>query len=90
MLHGHTFTVTATVINELMDEGVPRGSKGLEETLGAIATELDERPMSQMIPGVEPTLSGIAAFIFERLAHDFPGLDRVEVFDGTSYGAAMV
>ena len=84
--HGHRFTVVATVEHEQLDNGMPRGGKGFDDAVRALCTELDHRPLSEMLPGVQQTLPALAAHFFERLASQYPGLKNVAVFDGISTG----
>jgi len=86
LLHGHDFTVTAEAAHDLLDAGVPRGCRGLEGALSGVCFELDSRPFDQMAPGAQETLTGIAAYIYERLAHRFAGLVTVTVSDGRYEG----
>jgi len=86
MPHGHDFEVIAQMSHELLDDGVPRGGRGFDVALHNICSELDERPFSQMAPGVNQTLTGIAAYIFERMVSKYPNLSGVEVTDGRYSG----
>jgi 6-pyruvoyl-tetrahydropterin synthase len=86
MLHGHDFEVDAGAIHDLLDDGVPRGCRGFDSALQAICDELDERPLDQMAPGINQTHTGIAAYIFERLAAQYAGLSFVTVSDGRYMG----
>jgi 6-pyruvoyl-tetrahydropterin synthase len=85
-LHGHDFEVTAEVTHDLLDDGVPRGARGFDLALAAICDELDERPLDEMAPGINRTHTGIAAYIFERLAAQYAGLSSVSVDDGRYLG----
>jgi len=86
MLHGHDFTVTAEATHDLLDDGVPRGCRGFDSAIRSICDELDERPLDQMAPGINQTHTGIAAYIFERLAAQYAGLSFVTVSDGRYQG----
>lgn len=72
--------------HEMLDDGVPRGGRGFEDAVRAICAELDQRPLGQMAPGVNQTLTGLAAYIFERLRAKYPGLVSVSVSDGRYAG----
>jgi len=78
-LHGHTWTVTAHTTHEEMDAGYPRGGSAIRWELAKLVGELAFRDLNQMLPDFSPTPPAIAAWFFERLAHGFPGLTRVEV-----------
>jgi 6-pyruvoyl-tetrahydropterin synthase len=84
--HGHRFTVVANVEHEQLDDGMPRGARGFDDAVHELCVELDHKPLSEMMPGMQQTLPGMAAYFFERLAKDYPGLKSVGVFDGTSTG----
>jgi 6-pyruvoyl-tetrahydropterin synthase len=77
--HGHTWTVTAHVSHEDMDKGLPRGGEGLSEVISSLVSELDHRDLDVMLPNVRTTPTAVAAWFFERAAHRYPGLTRVEV-----------
>jgi 6-pyruvoyl-tetrahydropterin synthase len=89
MLHGHDFMVVAEYTHELLDEGVPRGGRGFDARLSLVVGELDERPLEEMAPGVMPTHTGLAAYIFERMASAFPGITAVSVRDERGYAGTV-
>lgn len=76
--HGHTWTVTAHVSHEEMDHGLPRGGDDLQGWLRLIVDELDNRDLDVMLP-FRSYPTSVAAWFFERLSAQFPGLTRVEV-----------
>ena len=82
VLHGHTYTVTAAVIGNLEpnEMGVARvqWAETIEDELGRIAEELDERHLNDMIPGAVTVPEGLAAWFLERLQY----ADYVEVSQG--------
>lgn len=86
MLHGHDFVVVAQMGHELLDDGVPRGGRGFDVALRTLCSELDKRPLDQMAPGINQTMIGIAAYIFERMVAKYPGLVEVSVSDGRYTG----
>ena len=90
MVHGHHFTITASISHEELDEGMPRGSQALESYLGAVAKEFDGRPLEEMMPDRSHTLPHLAAYVFERLAPTFKGLVLVSVSDGHLTGTVEV
>ena len=79
-LHGHSFEATIHV------RGVPDPKMGFIVDLDVLRTacaslreELDHRLLNE-IPGLEnPSLETIAAYLWDRLAPEFPGLARIEV-----------
>lgn len=89
MLHGHDFTVLADYVHEMLDEGVPRGGRGFDERLAQVVGELDERPLDEMVPGVQPTHVGLAAYISERMVATYPGLSAVTVRDERGYSGTV-
>jgi len=88
--HGHEYHIRATVIHEDIDSGgMPRGSADLRRVVGIITDELDYRDLSEMLPGILTTTTGLAAWFFERLAAHFPGLTRVDVWHEFERGTAI-
>jgi 6-pyruvoyl-tetrahydropterin synthase len=88
MPHGHDFMVIAEYVHEMLDEGIPRGGRGFDERLAQVVGELDGRPLDEMVPGVQHTHVGLAAYIYERMAATFPGLSAVSVRDERGYSGA--
>ena len=79
-LHGHSFRVEAT-LRGTMGGGVGwvEDLGALEETLEAIAGELDHGTLND-VPGLEsPTLEHLCLHFAGRLKARFPGLARVTV-----------
>jgi 6-pyruvoyl-tetrahydropterin synthase len=72
-LHGHTFTVRVFVRAD---------APQLQDLLSTILYELNDRDLNLMMIGGEPTLSGIARWLAERLVEAFPNLEMIEVEDG--------
>jgi 6-pyruvoyl-tetrahydropterin synthase len=79
--HGHAFEVMAMVVHEMLDDGVPRGAKGLEDALRTLCVEFDGRPIEKMAPGVNQSLPALAAYFAERLIARFPYLAMITVKD---------
>ena len=79
-LHGHSFRVEASV------RGPQQGAIGwvadlgaLDQTLKALAGELDHGMLNEK-PGLSsPTLENLCLYFAERLREEFPGLSRVVV-----------
>ncbi|HEY9217001.1 MAG TPA: 6-carboxytetrahydropterin synthase [Phenylobacterium sp.] len=79
-LHGHSFSVEATV------RGQPQGPVGwvadladLDQALRQVAGELDHGVLNER-PGLEsPTLENLCRYFAERLSAQFPGLSRIVV-----------
>lgn len=84
--HGHRFTVVANIEHEQLDDGMPRGASGFDDALRVICAEFDHKPLAEMMPGLNQTLPGMAAYFYERLAAKYPNLKSVGVFDGISTG----
>jgi len=70
-LHGHTWTVTASVrcVNVA---GKAKGAQGLRGHLVSIAAELNGRDVGAMLPGSDQSLQEVATWFLERLSaqHD--------------------
>jgi 6-pyruvoyltetrahydropterin/6-carboxytetrahydropterin synthase len=79
-LHGHSFQVEATVRGPMREPvGWVEDLGRLEESLKAVAAELDHGLLNEK-PGLEsPTLERLCLHFAERLRSDFPGLARVVV-----------
>ncbi len=79
-MHGHSFTAEVVIV------GMPDPHSGfvvdfgvLEAATAALRAELDHALLNE-IPGLAvPSLENIAAWIWERLRPQFPGLARVVV-----------
>ncbi len=79
-LHGHSFTVEATVRGPMLAPvGWVADLGALETALKTLAAELDHGCLNEK-PGLEsPTLERLCLHFAERLTPDFPGLSRVTV-----------
>lgn len=79
-LHGHSFRVEATVRGEA---GGPVGWVSdlgdLDQSLQAIAADLDHGVLNETAGLESPTLERLCAYFAERLKPDFPGLSRIVV-----------
>ena len=79
-IHGHRFWVKAT------EQGTDAGVKtDLPLDLRAVLLELEGHPLGDMLVGGSQTLSGIAAWIMERLLTRRPRLTEVEVWIDDEY-----
>ena len=77
--HGHRFIVRATVE---VGSVVPP----LRENLDSIRAELHERSIMMMLPAVDQSALGLAAWAFERLSGPLPKLERVTVYEDDEWG----
>lgn len=79
-LHGHSFKVEATVRGPPVEPvGWVADLADLDESLKAVAAELDHGLLNER-PGLErPTLENICIYFADRLLPQFPGLSRVVV-----------
>ena len=79
-LHGHSFTVRVSVEGEPDPRtGLILHFDGLSARLEALKDQLDHRLLNET-PGLEtPTLERMAAWIWDRLAPEMPGLAEVHV-----------
>jgi 6-pyruvoyltetrahydropterin/6-carboxytetrahydropterin synthase len=79
-LHGHSFRVEASVSGEaLAAEGWVADLAELDQTLSAIARDLDHGLLNEK-PGLEtPTLERLCLYFAEQLRPRFPGLSRIVV-----------
>ena len=73
-IHGHTFHVTVTELNDM--SGMCRT---LPSDLTALVGELHRHKLSDMLTGGSETLDGIASWIMERLLLAHPKITAVEV-----------
>jgi hypothetical protein len=80
--------VKATAWSSDLEDGFPLGTKSLSVLLGILIEELDLRDLGHMLPTIKTTTTGLAAWFFERLAFDIPGLQTVEVWHETEGGIA--
>jgi 6-pyruvoyltetrahydropterin/6-carboxytetrahydropterin synthase len=79
-LHGHSFTVEASVRGAAgAESGWVSDLDALNTALRAVAGELDHGLLNEK-PGLErPTLERLCLYFAERLRPDFPGLSRIVV-----------
>ncbi|WP_374470938.1 6-carboxytetrahydropterin synthase QueD [Phenylobacterium sp.] len=79
-LHGHSFKVEATVAGPTQEPvGWVADFAELDQSLKAVALELDHGLLNDK-PGLErPTLEHICLYFAERLKPQFPGLSRIVV-----------
>lgn len=81
--HGHHWVMVATVESVSDLNHVRYG-------LNQIAEELRYRDLLQMLPGVDPTPSGVATYVRERLNLSAPSLISVRVNNGLWEAEARV
>lgn len=80
-IHGHSFTVEATVRSEVLDEahGWVADLAALDRALKAAAEELDHGMLNEK-PGLEqPSLENLCLWFANRLKPEWPGLSRIQV-----------
>ena len=79
-LHGHSFKVEATVAGPAQEPvGWVADFADLDQSLKAVAAELDHGLLNDK-PGLDrPTLEHICLYFAQRLKPQFPGLSRIVV-----------
>ena len=80
-IHGHSFTVEATVRSKVLDEahGWVADLAALDRALKAAAEELDHGMLNEK-PGLEqPSLENLCLWFANRLKPEWPGLSRIQV-----------
>jgi len=80
-IHGHSFTVEATVRSQVLDEahGWVADLGALDRALKAAAAELDHGMLNEK-PGLErPSLENLCLWFANRLRPEWPGLCRIQV-----------
>ena len=80
-IHGHSFTVEATVRSEVLDDahGWVADLAALDRALKAAAGELDHGMLNEK-PGLEqPSLENLCLWFANRLKPEWPGLSRIQV-----------
>ena len=80
-VHGHSFTVEATVRSETLDaeHGWVAALGALDRALKAAAGELDHGMLNEK-PGLElPSLEHLCLWFANRLKPEWPGLCRIQV-----------
>lgn len=88
--HGHRWTVEVTVAGTLDPKKVFVVDHGdLLAALGSIISEFALRDLDDMLPGVRSTPEGLAMYIRERLALNWPGIVRVNVGMGDSVSVGV-
>lgn len=82
-LHGHSFQVQVFLKGEPNERSWICDFAEIEQSVAALRAELDHNYLND-IAGLEvPTLENISRWIWNRLNHQLPGLDRVVVRRGT-------
>lgn len=88
--HGHTWKVAASLTADVDREtGEPRGAESLAEDLRSVLFEIDGRNLNEMLPGVQPTANGVAAWILERISGLHPQITSVEVWQGEDHSGRV-
>jgi len=79
-LHGHSWTVDATVEGPLSPKsGMVVDHGEFAEAVDRVCRELDKRDLNGMLPGVVPVPEGIAGYVREQLILSFPTVISVMV-----------
>lgn len=79
-IHGHSFRGTVTIIGDAQeDKGWVRDLWKIEQIIKSVVEPLDHSLLNEVEGLEQPALEQIAAWIFERLAPQLPGLACVEV-----------
>lgn len=93
-LHGHNWTVQATVIAPVLDEiGIALDFKALKKELDVIIAELDHTNLNELKPFIEenPTSERLAKYIFDKLSIKFNNgeikVSKVRVCESPGSGA---
>lgn len=93
-LHGHNWTVQATVKSPVLDEiGIAVDFRLLKEELGLIIEELDHSNLNEIPPFQKqnPTSEQLAKYIFDRLAEKLNSeklkVDKIRVCESPGSGA---
>jgi 6-pyruvoyltetrahydropterin/6-carboxytetrahydropterin synthase len=86
-LHGHTFLVRVFLRGEIeRDSGWMVDFGDVEARLAAVRARLDHRCLND-IPGLDnPTTEILAEWLWQALAPDLPGLDRITVQEHPARG----
>lgn len=79
--HGHRLILRATV-----EVGATADPATLRQHLDAIRAELHERSIMLMLPAIDQSVLGLAAWAFERLSGPLPKLERVTVYEDDEWG----
>ena len=79
-VHGHSFRGTVTLRGEAQDEkGWVRDLWKIEQIIKDVVAPLDHALLNEVEGLEQPALEQIAAWIYERLLPQLPGLHCVEV-----------
>ncbi|MBA4801634.1 MAG: 6-pyruvoyl tetrahydropterin synthase family protein [Euryhalocaulis sp.] len=79
-LHGHSFEGSVTLSGPLKDDsGWVKDFWKIEETVGAVVSKLDHTLLNDVEGLDRVSLEAIAAWVFDRLENDLPGLVAVEI-----------
>lgn len=78
---GHRWVLRASV-----EVGANTTTEAIWAQLSLIRAELHERQIEKMLPGVDPSALGLAAWAFERLSGPLPKLESVSVSEDDERG----
>ena len=79
--HGHRLYLRASI-----EVGATADHDTLRQHLDAIRAELHERSIMMMLPAIDQSALGLAAWAFERLSGPLPKLERVTVCEDDEWG----
>jgi 6-pyruvoyl-tetrahydropterin synthase len=73
-VHGHVYAVEVTCLSryDQAKKRVAQDPAGIHATLKDILAELHNRDLNVMLTGAEPTLEGVAAWVMDRMALNWP------------------
>jgi 6-pyruvoyl-tetrahydropterin synthase len=79
-VHGHSFEVLVVLEGDINPAtGIVRGGETLKGYVDDLVRELNGQDLGDMLPGVTPGPTGLAAYFMERLAIWFPTISTVTV-----------
>ena len=82
-LHGHDWDIAVSLTGEISPKtGMVTDHGLLVMALQDLCREFDRRDLNAMLPGVLPSPEGLAPYIRERLAMQFPTITTVTVSCG--------
>jgi 6-pyruvoyltetrahydropterin/6-carboxytetrahydropterin synthase len=91
-LHGHSYRLDVTLEGPLQDDGPARGMVVDFDVLARVVKagvvgELDHRSLNDLVPN--PTCENVIAWIWARLAPEFPQLVELTLWETTSACATL-
>jgi 6-pyruvoyl-tetrahydropterin synthase len=81
--HGHHYVVTVELASKVDIDAAVTAFAELEADLEKIKAEVANRPLNLMVAPADPTLVGLASFVWMRLVMDHPALRKVTVVEST-------